>query len=260
MQSNRNSKPSDARDYCAIAAISPFVDYLVTDKGMFSPATAGRLNERRGATVMRRLADLRQSLELDPVSKTRTPTIVGWYGLRDHSPSGKAVVGYDPTNRGASGVRANVCASVRVGAMNTRDSKSPAEALEPSMAAAEASTGLLERLAERLGARASAKTVFGEPITAHGITIVPVARAGFGFGGGSGREIGSEKSGEGGGGGGGVDVRPLGFIEIRNGTATYRPIHGSWVDVVVPFTAILTGAAIPRILRARKRRRSRRIR
>lgn len=137
--------------------------------------------------------------------------------------------------------------------MSARDSDSPAEALEPRMTVAEESTGLLERLAERLGAQASVTTVFGEPITAHGVTIVPVARAGFGFGGGSGRETGAEKSGEGGGGGGGVDVRPLGFIEIRNGTAAYRPIRDPWVDIVVPITVIATGAALPRILRAWKK-------
>ncbi len=65
LQPNRTLKSSDARDYLAIAAISPFVDYLVTDKGMFSLAMAGRLNERKGATVMRRLAGLRQSLDLE---------------------------------------------------------------------------------------------------------------------------------------------------------------------------------------------------
>lgn len=126
----------------------------------------------------------------------------------------------------------------------------PAEALS----AAHASVTLLERLAEKLGSRASVTAVYGEPITRDGITVIPVARVGFGFGGGAGREVGGDKSGEGGGGGGGAEARPLGFIEIRDGAATYKPIRDPWVDVVVPLVALLVGTAAPKIVRAVARR------
>lgn len=116
--------------------------------------------------------------------------------------------------------------------------------------AAQGSVRLLERLAERLGAKASVSAVFGDPIAAAGVTIVPVARSGFGFGGGSGRSTGDTETGEGGGGGGGVDVRPLGYIEIRDGQAVYRPIRDPWVDVAVPLAAVVIGAAAPRAIRA----------
>lgn len=131
----------------------------------------------------------------------------------------------------------------------TEESRSP----EPAGAIggqAEMAARLLERLAEQLGGKASVRRAFGEPISAEGVTIVPVARAGFGFGGGTGGESGAEKVGAGGGGGGGAEVRPLGYIELRGGTAVYRPIRDPWVDVALPIAALLIGAAAPRAVRA----------
>jgi uncharacterized spore protein YtfJ len=108
--------------------------------------------------------------------------------------------------------------------MNDHEETSPAVPAA-DVTAANASVTLLERLADKLAGRASVTTVYGEPITHGGITIIPVARVGFGFGGGAGREVSPAKTGEGGGGGGGVEARPLGFIEIRDGIATYKPIR-----------------------------------
>lgn len=82
-----------------------------------------------------------------------------------------------------------------------------------------------------------------------GLTVVPVARAGFGFGGGAGREVRTDGTGEGGGGGGGVDVRPLGYLEIRSGTVRYRPIRDPWRDVAIPLTSLVLATAAPKLLR-----------
>ncbi|MFJ7077138.1 spore germination protein GerW family protein [Streptomyces sp. NPDC098781] len=112
---------------------------------------------------------------------------------------------------------------------------------------------LLDRLADRLGARASVTAVYGEPVTADGVTVVPVARVAFGLGGGGGR-IGGAKAGEGGGGGGGVEATPVGYIEIRDGVSTYRPIRDPWSDIVVPLAALLLTGAIPEVVRAIRRR------
>lgn len=133
--------------------------------------------------------------------------------------------------------------------------------LDSSEDAVVAATSLLEGLAERLGGKASVTAVFGTPIVCDGVTVIPVARVGFGFGGGAGREIGTSKRGEGGGGGGGAEARPLGFIEVREGAAVFKPIRDPWVDVVVPLAALVLGTAGPRIARAvvRHQRRSRRI-
>jgi uncharacterized spore protein YtfJ len=83
-------------------------------------------------------------------------------------------------------------------------------------------------IAEKLGAVAKAATVFGEPVERDGITVIPVAKARWGFGGGSGQR---KEQGDGGtredgaGGGGGVQVSPVGFIEIKNHEANFRPIR-----------------------------------
>jgi uncharacterized spore protein YtfJ len=75
----------------------------------------------------------------------------------------------------------------------------------------------LESLAERLQTT-GVRTIFGEPISAEGRTIIPVARVAYGFGGGggSGKHPGhsTEVDGEGAGGGGGVRAVPAGVIEI----------------------------------------------
>jgi uncharacterized spore protein YtfJ len=76
-------------------------------------------------------------------------------------------------------------------------------------------------MAEKLGAVAKAATVFGEPVERDGVTVIPVAKARWGFGGGAGRS----KDEDGAGGGGGVTVTPVGFIEIKNHEANFRPIR-----------------------------------
>ncbi|WAZ26415.1 spore germination protein GerW family protein [Streptomyces cinnabarinus] len=123
------------------------------------------------------------------------------------------------------------------------------------LSAAHASVTLLDRLAEKLGGRASVTAVYGEPVTAGGVTVIPVAKVGFGFGGGAGREVGAAKTGDGGGGGGGAGAKPLGFIEIRDGVATYKPIRDPWSDVVLPLAALVIGGVMPKLLHALRRRR-----
>ena len=130
----------------------------------------------------------------------------------------------------------------------------PARLPDTEVSAAHASVTLLERLADKLGGRASVTAVYGEPVTADGVTVIPVAKVAFGFGGGAGREVGATKGAEGGGGGGGAEAKPLGFIEIRDGTATYKPIRDPWSDVVLPLAALVIGGAMPKILRSLRRR------
>ena len=104
--------------------------------------------------------------------------------------------------------------------------------------------GFVERIAERVGGKASVRAVFGDPIERGGITLIPVARVRWGFGGGAGRgpmavgpgmagqaapqtsmsEAGSDQSGSGSGGGGGATADPVGYLEIGPDGATFRPI------------------------------------
>ncbi len=81
-------------------------------------------------------------------------------------------------------------------------------------------TSFIERLAEKVGVNASAKTIYSEPMQCDGVTVIPVAKVRWGFGGGSGTKSGKR----GRGGGGGVQVSPLGYIEMKNGRSEYRPI------------------------------------
>ncbi len=76
-------------------------------------------------------------------------------------------------------------------------------------------------MAERLGVAAGAATIFGDPVERDGLTVIPVAKARWGFGGGAGHR----KDEDGAGGGGGMQVTPVGFIELKNGAAEFRPIR-----------------------------------
>ena len=92
-------------------------------------------------------------------------------------------------------------------------------------------------MAEKLGAVARAATVFGDPVERDGVTVIPVAKARWGFGGGAGQrkdEGSGGKQEDGAGGGGGVQVTPVGFIEIKDNTANFRPIRTvslSWIII-----------------------------
>jgi uncharacterized spore protein YtfJ len=93
-------------------------------------------------------------------------------------------------------------------------------------------------LAQKIGITANAKYIYGEPVDRDGITVISVAKAVYGFGGGSGKNDADEGSG----GGGGAVVTPVGYIEIKNGKARFRPTR-DWL-LLVPALA----AAAPVIL------------
>ncbi|MER5564091.1 GerW family sporulation protein [Streptomyces sp. NPDC058961] len=113
-------------------------------------------------------------------------------------------------------------------------------------------TALLERLTAELGNRAST-VVYGEPFTTAGVTVIPVVEVGLGFGGSADPEAAADESPA----CGGVRARPRGFIEIKDGTATYKPLRNPWLDVAVPLAAVLVGAALPPLARRLAARRAR---
>jgi len=125
-----------------------------------------------------------------------------------------------------------------------------AEAREQAEAAARGpASQMLERLAGSLGGNASAKAVYGEPVHQGDITVIPVASVRFAFGGGEGSGEKAAERSRGGGGGGGVTAKPIGYIEISNGTAVYKPIRDPLTDVWVPVALAVIGAAAPRAFR-----------
>jgi len=86
-----------------------------------------------------------------------------------------------------------------------------------------------------------------------GITIIPVARVGFGAGAGAG--AGRKQAEVAQGGGGGASAAPVGYIEIRDRNAVFRPIRDPLVDVIVPLATLVAGFAPPRMVRRLLRRR-----
>ncbi len=88
------------------------------------------------------------------------------------------------------------------------------------------SLALLQSLKESILSQASVKTIYGEPISSHGKTIIPVAKIIYGYGAGAGTGgVGDTGArGEGGGGGGGMRAVPMGVIEVSNQPTRFVPI------------------------------------
>jgi uncharacterized spore protein YtfJ len=110
------------------------------------------------------------------------------------------------------------------------------------------------KLAEALGGAASAQTVFGAPVEKDGVTIVPVARVRYGVGGGGGRGPGRKRRDAGDaeqvgyGQGGGLQAAPVGYIEIRDGQASYRriadPVRSLLLVLLFPLVGVLAFAIV----------------
>ena len=125
---------------------------------------------------------------------------------------------------------------------------------EAEEAAAGSSNRVLDLLAGRLGAKASASAVFGEPVVRAGVTVIPVATVRWGFGGGSGSGSKAGEgvdTGEGSGGGGGVMASPVGFIEVRDGSAVFHRVPPPVVPLILAgaFATWVSLRGLRRILR-----------
>jgi uncharacterized spore protein YtfJ len=125
------------------------------------------------------------------------------------------------------------------------------EALDEAREAGEGGMpGLLASMAERVGATARVSAVFGEPVERDGRTVIPVAQSVWGSGAGSGT---SDDQGSGSGAGGGALTRPVGYIELTGGGATFVPLQKPWQDAKLilawAVAAWLLSRAINRLLR-----------
>ena len=109
-----------------------------------------------------------------------------------------------------------------------------------------------KELLERAG-DVTAKQVFGDPVVADGVIVIPVARVGAGLGGGSGE--GQQQEGSGSGFGYGYGARSAGVYVIRNGKVSWRPA----VDVnrivlgaqVVAVVVVLSVRSVRAVMAAR---------
>ena len=114
-----------------------------------------------------------------------------------------------------------------------------------------AENSFIERLAQKIGITANAKSIYGEPVERDGVTVIAVAKAVYGFGGGSGGKRNEEGSG-----GGGAVVTPVGYIEIKNGKTCFRPMRDR-VSMIATLAAtapviLLTTWEIMKLLRPKK--------
>ena len=114
------------------------------------------------------------------------------------------------------------------------------------------SVALLQSLKESILSQANVKAIYGEPIAAHGKTVIPVAKIMYGYGGGAGTGgVGDTSArGEGGGGGGGVRAVAVGVIEVSDQQTRFVPI----TDRKRLAGAVLVGIGLGMLLGWRRRR------
>jgi uncharacterized spore protein YtfJ len=106
--------------------------------------------------------------------------------------------------------------------------------------------GLLERLADRIGANAGAGAVFGDPVEEGGRTVIPVAQSIIGTGAGGGGAAQGPESGL--GGGGGALTKPIGYIEVTADGAAFVPLKKPWQDPGLVFAYTIVVLIVSRAL------------
>jgi uncharacterized spore protein YtfJ len=114
------------------------------------------------------------------------------------------------------------------------------------------SLALLQSLKDSVLGQANVKAIYGEPVSAHEKTIIPVAKIMYGYGAGAGTGgVGNTNTrGEGGGGGGGVRAVPVGVIEVSHQQTRFVPI----TDRKKLSGAVLAGIGLGMWLGWRRRR------
>jgi uncharacterized spore protein YtfJ len=107
----------------------------------------------------------------------------------------------------------------------------------------------IEEVLQSMVNQATVRTVYGDPVTAEGRTIVPVARVRYGFGSGSGSRTG-ERPGQGGGGGGGLLAVPVGVVEISSEGTRFISLEERWKVVLAVGLGICIGWLLAKQSRA----------
>jgi uncharacterized spore protein YtfJ len=112
---------------------------------------------------------------------------------------------------------------------------------------------VLSALAEQIGARFGAASVFGEPIERDGVTVVPVASVRLAGGGGAGADPGKRQEGEGAGGVG--TMTAAGYIELKDGRTRFVPVVNPARMLALMCLTALAALAIVRPAATPRRRR-----
>jgi len=88
-------------------------------------------------------------------------------------------------------------------------------------------TDVIKTAMDQMKLVARTETVIGEPITAGGVTLIPVSRISIGFAAGGAAE--SKPSGA--GTGGGVSITPVAFVAIADGKVHVHSLNKSDLDL-----------------------------
>ena len=108
-------------------------------------------------------------------------------------------------------------------------------------------------LVDKLHESANVKTVYGDPISVEGKTIIPVAKVAYGFGGGPRLQGSDNVPVEAGiGAAGGTGVVPLGVLEVTADDTRYISVPDS--GPIKLFGALFVGFVIGVVLASRKRK------
>ncbi len=87
---------------------------------------------------------------------------------------------------------------------------------------------MLENTIAKIREMVDVNSVIGDPITAGGVTIIPVSKVSVGFGGGGSdyvsKNLNKQENPFGGGAGGGVKVIPVAFLIIKDGNVRMLPV------------------------------------
>jgi uncharacterized spore protein YtfJ len=114
---------------------------------------------------------------------------------------------------------------------------------------------MLSTLVDRFAVTAKVQNVFGEPIEAHGKTIIPVARVSYrlGAGGGSGEKAPDSAGARGGGGGAGgvVQAVPAGVVEITEAGARFVRFFDPQMAAGLVAGGIVFGLLLRRLFRGK---------
>ena len=84
---------------------------------------------------------------------------------------------------------------------------------------------MLENTIAKIKEMIDVNSVIGNPITTpDGVTVIPVSKISVGFGGGGSDYAKSSKDAFGGGAGGGMNVTPICFLIVQNGSVRMMPV------------------------------------
>jgi len=109
---------------------------------------------------------------------------------------------------------------------------------------------MLATIVDRFAVTAKVQNVFGEPIEAHGKTIIPVARISYRLGAGGGRADKTTDSSAGGGGAGGVvQAVPAGVLEITEAGARFIRFFDPQMAAGLVAGGIVFGLLLRRLFR-----------